>query len=137
MNNDSIDALMRPKSIAVVGASATPGKIGYTVVKNLQDSKFAGAIYPINLRDPEILGLQCYKSVLDVPGSIDAAVIAVPAKFVPAVAEECGKKGVKGLNINEPSRATPCASSDSDCGVWLFAVQQASPSPPASRLRTA
>ena len=97
MNNDSIDALMRPKSIAIVGASATPGKIGYTVVKNLQDSKFAGAIYPINLRDPEILGLQCYKSVLDVPGSIDAAVIAVPAKFVPAVAEECGKKGVKGL----------------------------------------
>ena len=82
MTNEYIDALMRPKSIAVVGASATPGKIGYTVVKNLLESKYEGAIYPINPKDTEILGLPCYKSVLDVPGTIDAAVITIPAKFV-------------------------------------------------------
>ncbi len=96
MNNEYIDALMRPKSIAIIGVT-TPGKIGYTVVKNLLESKYEGAIYPINPKDPEILGLPCFKSVLDVPGTIDAAVITVPAKFVAAVTEECGKKGIKGL----------------------------------------
>jgi acetate---CoA ligase (ADP-forming) len=92
-----IDGLMRPKSIAVVGASATPGKIGYTVLKNLLESKYEGKIFPINPKDTEILGMKCYASVLDVPDAIDAAVITVPAKLVPQVAEECGMKGVKGL----------------------------------------
>jgi acetyl coenzyme A synthetase (ADP forming)-like protein len=96
---NSIDALMKPKSIAVVGASATPGKIGYTVVKNILDSGYKGPVYPINPKDPEILGLKCYPSVLDVPGDIDAAAITVPAKFTLEVVEECGKKGIKGLII--------------------------------------
>ncbi len=97
MERNSIDALMRPRSIAVVGASTTPGKIGYTVVKNLLESKYEGKIFPINPKDPEILGVKCYTSVLEVPDEIDAAVITVPAKLVAQVAEECGKKGVKGL----------------------------------------
>lgn len=97
--HESINGLMRPKSIAVVGASAQPGKIGYTVVKNIIDSGFKGGIYPINPSAPEILGLKCYASVLDVPFEIDSAAITVPAKFVPQVVEECGKKGVKGLAI--------------------------------------
>jgi acetate---CoA ligase (ADP-forming) len=97
VERNSIDALMRPRSIAIVGASSTPGKIGYTVLKNLLESKYEGKIYPINPKDPEILGLKCYTSVLDVPGEIDAAVITVPAKLNAQVAEECGKKGVKGL----------------------------------------
>ncbi len=96
---NSIDALMKPKSIAIVGASAQPGKIGYTVVKNIIDSGYKGQIYPINPSAPEILGLKCYPSVLDVPGEIDAAAITVPAKFTLEVVEECGKKGVKGLFI--------------------------------------
>ena len=97
MERNSIDALMRPRSIAVVGASNTPGKIGYTVIKNLLDSKYEGKIFPINPKDPEIQGLKCYTSVLEVPDEIDAAVITVPAKLNAQVAEECGKKGVKGL----------------------------------------
>ena len=97
MDNSAIDALMRPNSVAIIGASATPGKIGYTVVKNLLNSKYQGEIYPINPKDKEILGLKCYPSVLDVPGEIDAAVMTVPAKFVAQITEECGKKGVKGL----------------------------------------
>jgi len=96
---EALNGLLRPKSIAVVGASNKEGKIGYTVVKNLLDSHYQGAIYPINPTESLIQGLQAYPSVLDVPGTIDAAVITVPAKLVPAVTEECGKKGVKGLII--------------------------------------
>jgi acetate---CoA ligase (ADP-forming) len=95
----SITATLSPKSIAVVGASTQPGKIGYTVVKNLVDSKYEGKVYPINPTAKEILGYKAYASVLDVPDAIDAAAIVVPAKFTPAVLEECGKKGVKGLII--------------------------------------
>ena len=91
---------MRPKSIAVVGASNKEGKIGYTVVRNLLISQYRGTIYPINPTESVIQGLPAYPSVLDVPGTIDAAVITVPAKLVPAVTEECGKKGVKGLIIS-------------------------------------
>ena len=90
---------MRPKTIAIVGASATPGKIGYTVLANLLESKYEGKIYPINPTADEILGVKVYPSVADVPDSIDAAVIVVPAKMVIQMAEECGKKGVKGLIV--------------------------------------
>lgn len=99
MNDDIMTGLFKPKSIAVVGASATPGKIGYTVLKNLIDSKYSGIIYPINPSGGEILGMKTYASILDVPEAIDAAAITVPAKFVPQVVEDCGKKGVKGLII--------------------------------------
>lgn len=94
-----ITSLLRPKSIAVVGASATPGKIGHTVMVNLLRDGYSGKIYPINPSADEILGLKAYASVMDVPDEIDAAVITVPAKFVTAVAEECGKKGVHGLIV--------------------------------------
>ncbi|MEI8131835.1 MAG: acetate--CoA ligase family protein [Leptolinea sp.] len=99
MKNDALNSLLKPKSIAVVGASAKPGKIGYTVLENLQKSGYKSPIYPINPSDSEILGIKCYASVGDVPGNIDAAVICVPVKLVNTVAEECGKKGVKGLIV--------------------------------------
>jgi len=97
--DDVLTGLLRPQSIAVVGASATPGKIGHTVVKNLIDSGYEGEIYPINPSADEILGLKVYKSVLDVSDQIDAATITVPAKFVLDVVKECGQKGVKGLIV--------------------------------------
>lgn len=97
--DEVLTGLLRPKSIAVVGASATPGKIGHTVVKNLIDSGYAGGIYPVNPSSDEILGLKVYKSVLDIPEQVDAAAITVPAKFVIDVAKECGEKGVKGLIV--------------------------------------
>lgn len=99
MDLETLNGLLRPKSIAVVGASNKEGKIGYTVVKNLLDSHYQGPIYPINPNEAEILGLRAYPSVAAVPEAIDAAVIIVPAKLVPGVAEECGQKGVKGLII--------------------------------------
>ncbi|HEX7556848.1 MAG TPA: acetate--CoA ligase family protein, partial [Leptolinea sp.] len=85
--------------IAVVGASATPGKIGFTVLENLQKSGYKGPIYPINPSGGEILGIKCYASIADVPGSIDDAVLCVPVKLVNPVAVECGNKGVKGLIV--------------------------------------
>jgi len=99
MNNPALDAILTPKSVAVVGASATPGKIGYTVVKNLIKDGYQGKIFPINPTATEILGLKVYASINDVPEVIDAAVITVPAKFVAGVVEECGKKGIKGQII--------------------------------------
>ena len=97
--DEVLTGLLRPKSIAIVGASSTPGKIGHTVVKNLLDSGYEGGIYPVNPSSDEILDLKVYRSVLDIPGSVDAAVITVPAKFVNNIAKECGEKGVKGLIV--------------------------------------
>jgi acetate---CoA ligase (ADP-forming) len=99
VNLEVLNGLLRPKSIAIVGASDTAGKIGYTVVKNLLESGYEGAIYPINPKGGEIQGLKAYASVLDVPGDIDAAAMVVPAKFVPDAARECAQKGVKGLIV--------------------------------------
>ncbi len=99
MKEELINKLMKPKSLAVIGASAKPGKIGYTVIKNLIESGYEGKVYPINPEADEILGLKVYKTLADVPGTIDSAVITIPAKAVMQAVEECGQKGVKGLII--------------------------------------
>jgi len=91
--------MLRPKSVAVIGASATPGKIGYTVIDNLIKGGYTGKIYPINPSSSEILGLKVYPNVEQVPGDVDSAIVTVPAKFMSEVAEECGRKGVKGLIV--------------------------------------
>jgi len=97
--DDTLTGLLRPKGVAVIGASTTPGKIGHTVVKNLIESGYQGGIYPVNPSADEILGLKVYKSVLDIPERVDAAAITVPAKFVMDITKECGEKGVKGLIV--------------------------------------
>ena len=97
--DEVLTGLLRPKGIAIIGASATPGKIGHTVVKNLIESGYKDGIYPVNPSADEILGLKTYKSVLDIPDPVDAAVITIPAKFVLDVVPECGEKGIKGLIV--------------------------------------
>ena len=99
MDFEVLNGLLKPQSIAVIGASNKKGKIGYTVVDNLIQSEYGGPVYPINPGEDEVQGLKAYDSVLDVPDPIDAAVVIVPAKIVPKIAEECGQKGVKGLII--------------------------------------
>ena len=89
-----LESLFSPKSIAVIGASGTEGKLGYSALVNLIESVFKGAIYPINPKGGEILGLQAYSSVKDIQGDVDLALIVIPAKFVLAAAQECGEKGV-------------------------------------------
>lgn len=95
----SLDALFKPRSIAVVGASRKPGKIGYTILKNIIEYGYEGKVYPINPQATEVLGLKAYPNVLDVPGDIDMAIISIPADKVLDVARECGEKGVKVLVV--------------------------------------
>jgi len=95
----ALDALLRPKSLAVVGASATPGKLGYMVLENILSNGYGGKVFAVNPSHQEILGLKVYASVLEVPGDIDAAVLAVPAGLCPRVADECGRKRVRGLIV--------------------------------------
>ncbi|HDM88485.1 MAG TPA: acetyl CoA synthetase, partial [Candidatus Bathyarchaeota archaeon] len=95
----SLKAFFNPRSVAVIGASREPRKVGHKILKNLIDYGFKGEIYPINPNAEEILGCRCYSSVLDVPSEIDLSIIAVPSKIVPNVAEECGVKGVKGIVV--------------------------------------
>ncbi|MER7244720.1 acetate--CoA ligase family protein [Kribbella sp. NPDC000426] len=88
--------IMRPRAVAVIGASNEDGKIGNSVMKNLVNGGYAGDIYPINPKGGEVLGLKAFPSILDVPGDVDVAVFAVPAKFVAGALEQCGQKGVAG-----------------------------------------
>jgi acetyltransferase len=87
--------LFKPRSVVVVGASREPGKVGHAVLRNIIESGFKGEVYPVNPRADKILGLNTYKSVLEVPGDVDLAVIVIPAQAVLDVMEECGRKGVK------------------------------------------
>ena len=93
---ESMNRIMRPAAIAVIGASNEEGKIGNSVMKNLVNGGYRGEIYPINPKAPEVLDRKAYKSIADVPGDIDVAVFAIPAKFVAAALEEVGAKGVAG-----------------------------------------
>src|ERR1700754_2595524 len=90
----TMNRMMRPKAVAVIGASAENGKIGNSVMKNLINGGYAGEIYPINPKADEILGRTAYKNIGDVPGEVDVAVFAVPAKFVPQALREVGEKNV-------------------------------------------
>ena len=95
-----LDSLFRPRGVAVMGASNNPLSIGHIVVKNLKTYGFKGEIYPINPKQPEILGLKAYKSILDVPGPVDICCIAVKSILVPQMVEDCGRKGVKFVIIH-------------------------------------
>ncbi|MEM0090957.1 MAG: CoA-binding protein, partial [Nitrososphaerota archaeon] len=98
--SEVITKLLRPDSIAVIGAAREPNKIGHAIVKNLlRFSPSREKVFPINPNADEILGLKCYKSIKDVPHNVDLAVIAVPAKAVPQVLRECVEKGVKAIAI--------------------------------------
>ena len=91
-----MNRIMRPDAVAVIGASAENGKIGNSVMKNLINGGYRGAIYPIHPSASEILGKKAYKSVKDVPGEIDVAVFAIPAKFVAQALTEVGEKKIPG-----------------------------------------
>lgn len=94
-----LDFYLHPQSIAVIGASSVEGKVGHAVLRNIINSQYKGKIYPINPKPGQILGIESYKSVKDVPGPIDVAVICIPARLVNKSAIECGEKGVKGIIV--------------------------------------
>ena len=92
----AMQRIMNPRAVAVIGASDGEGKIGNSVMKNIINGGYAGALYPINPRADEILGKKCYKSVKDIPEDVDVAIFAVPAKFCAAAMTEVGEKGIPG-----------------------------------------
>lgn len=94
--NASMNRIMKPRSVAVIGASNEEGKIGNSVMKNLINGGYKGDIYPVNPKADEVVGKKAYKSISEVSGDVDVAVFAVPAKFVAGALEECGQKGVAG-----------------------------------------
>src|SRR4029077_5479048 len=91
-----MNRIMKPNAVAVIGASTEEGKIGNSVMKNLINGGYQGEIYPINPSAGEIMGRKAYKSVKDVPGVIDVAVFAIPAKFVAQALVEVGEKKIAG-----------------------------------------
>ena len=96
-----LEAFFRPHSVAVIGASSNPAKLGYAVVKNLVEGGYAkrGLIYPINIGGGEILGYKAYPSVMDVPAEIELAVIVIPYQHVPEALQICGQKGIRAAIV--------------------------------------
>ncbi|MCR4880542.1 MAG: CoA-binding protein, partial [bacterium] len=94
-----LDSIMKPKSIAVIGASTKEHTIGSDIMKRLQEYKFPGKIYPVNPKGGIIEGLQAYTNVLEIPGDVDLAIIVVNARFVLDTIDQCNEKGIKGLCI--------------------------------------
>jgi acyl-CoA synthetase (NDP forming) len=92
----SMNRIMKPDAVAVIGASSEDGKIGNSVMKNLINGGYKGEIYPINPSATEIMGRKAYKASRTFPGVIDVAVFAIPAKFVAAALIEVGEKGIPG-----------------------------------------
>jgi acetyl coenzyme A synthetase (ADP forming)-like protein len=93
----SFDTMLRPRSIAVIGASENPSKVGHAVLSNLLAENFPGDIYPINLKKDTILGKKCYPTLKDVPGVIDLAVIIVTREYVLQVVKDCIAKRVPSI----------------------------------------
>lgn len=94
-----LDALLRPRSIAVIGASRKPNTIGYQILENLVRHGFAGAVYPVNPTADAVHSIRAYPSVEAIADDVDLAVIVVPKQHVCGAAEACGRKGVKGLVV--------------------------------------
>lgn len=91
--------LLTPTSIAVIGASATPGKVGHEILKNILTEGFQGAVYPVNPKGGEILGKKAYTTVKKIPGEVDLALIVTPAETVLALIQECNEKKIENVIV--------------------------------------
>ena len=97
--SNNYQRLFEPESVAIIGASQEPKKIGHTILSNLIKGGYKGKIYPVNPSGGEILGKKAYKSVLDIKGDVDVVSLAIPAKFCVDAVRECAQKGVKFIQI--------------------------------------
>ena len=95
----NLDKIFNPQNVAIIGASDVEGSVGYALAKNFTQLGYAGKVYFVNIRKPEIFGIKTYKEVDEIPEPVDLAIIATPAKVVPEIMEECGKAHVKGAII--------------------------------------
>ncbi|MFJ8966423.1 GNAT family N-acetyltransferase [Lentzea sp. NPDC102401] len=95
----SLTHVLRPTSIAVIGAGRSEGSVGHAILRNLVDGDFTGDLYAVNPHAKSVAGVDCYDSVNELPEAPELAVVCVPAKAVPAVADECGRRGVRALVV--------------------------------------
>lgn len=95
----SLDAIFRPRSVAVIGASNRDGSVGNAIFKNILMGGYQGILYPVNPKAASICSVHAYREIADIPEAVDLAVIIVPAPAVPAVLTACGKKGVRGAVV--------------------------------------
>lgn len=95
--SEALDAIFKPRSVAVIGASDNPGKLGSHVMRSLTEGKYPGKIYPVNPGKDEILGIKTYPSLREIPDGVDLSIIVLPAEGVPKTIRECGEKGVRGI----------------------------------------
>ena len=86
-----LNSVLRANSVAIIGASRDERKRGYQAIKTLLNEKYEGRIYPVNPRGESVLGLQCYKSVLDIEDPVDLALITTPARTIPSLLKDCGQ----------------------------------------------
>lgn len=94
-----LDAIFRPDTVAVIGASEQPGTVGRTLLWNLITNSFGGTVYPVNIKRSSVLGIRAYPTIHDIPEQVDLAVIATPAQTVPGIVKECVQAGVRGAII--------------------------------------
>ena len=95
----TIEKMLNPKTVAAIGASEAEGSVGQALMKNLMVGKDKRTIYPVNPNRATAMGLKCYPDIAKIPGHVDLAIVATPAKTVPAIVEECAKLGVDGVVI--------------------------------------
>jgi len=98
-NKEFMEKFFTPKTVALVGASTAPGKIGNSILDRLVNYDFKGKVYPINPKVDKIFGQKCYPSVAAVPGSVDLVVISINLSTTPMILEDCAKKGVHNVVI--------------------------------------
>jgi acetyltransferase len=94
-----LNSLFYPESLAVIGASRSPGKVGHAIITNIKQSSYSGKIYPVNPKHSDILGLKTYGSILEIEQRVDLAIIAIPAQFVPQTLRDCVSRKVRSAVI--------------------------------------
>ncbi len=94
-----LDAIFKPRSVAVIGASSVRGKIGRETLHNILLAEFNGKVFPVNPKAQVIHSIKAYSTILDVPDAVDLAIVIIPKEFVKEVVKQCGDKGVKGLVV--------------------------------------
>ncbi len=96
---DRLDAIFSPESVAVIGASSTPGKVGHDIFENILKGGFKGTLYPVNPKARSVLSVRSYKSIMDIPDPVDLAMIILPPRIALKTVDDCIQKGVKGIVI--------------------------------------
>ncbi|MBU0995660.1 MAG: CoA-binding protein [Proteobacteria bacterium] len=99
MHGKDLDLLFNPRSLAMIGASGTPGKWGYIILLNILKGNYKGKVFPVNPKSDAIFGIPCHKTITDIKDDIDLAVIATPASSVPGVIDSCGQKNIKNIIV--------------------------------------